>query len=645
MNKRTIYGGLVTIIFSILISISYFELWGADINVPLTGYRSDSVGVLLEATNYCRGGNPFYNITYNAPEINENKFIGGIHDSSVPMLLIKPLSYLLGSVEAAVNIHAILNVVMLAVSVYFTCIYWKIRPSVAIVMGLLYANLPYFVFSSNTLLLIYSFAFYIPLIVTFLIKVYLGFDNTGIEENERKKRLIEVFLLMFFAGVNSAYYVFFIMILLGSALLYALLHNKDIWGIAQIINSYIAICFGVLCYTLPVVLNSIGLWNEKLNGASYYVIFFIVMFAFMLAVHYLIIKLCNKNSIKIVYNLLLGFLIFILGGLLFIKKFTNFMGQYGGRTLLSVEDGAMKIFHVIMPTINNVFNAINRDVELLVDLENCEFFMMGFIVGIGYLYSILSLHPGKKVKTISDKVIQACGYYNCLITLLSVKGGGAVIFAACLTTGIRNYNRICVFYGLFSIIAFAILTERLISSYIENSENKKICVVKKFIVYTLIIICGGTSIPRNYIYKDTVGLEHYEQRRLEYVEWKEFIQKVEKSVPEGSMILELPLSIDQEYFGKLMEKGRAYELAVPVIVSKTTTWSYGAQLNIKNSVDDVNLFIEEIVNMGFSGIYIDTMLYNDISYKKNIWLLKDKLGNPIICNAGRRYFWSLEEYL
>ena len=92
MNKKVVLIGIFTIILSIIISVSYFQLWGTDINVPLTGYRSDSIGVLLEAANYCRGGNLFNNIIYNAPNINNNVFLGGISDSSVPMNLIKPLS-------------------------------------------------------------------------------------------------------------------------------------------------------------------------------------------------------------------------------------------------------------------------------------------------------------------------------------------------------------------------------------------------------------------------------------------------------------------------------------------------------------------------------------------------------------------------
>ena len=79
--------------FTLILTLSYFHLWNTDIHVPLTGYRSDSVGVLLEASNYVRGGTYYNNVLTGAPYINQGNTIGGIRDSSVPQLLIVPLVF------------------------------------------------------------------------------------------------------------------------------------------------------------------------------------------------------------------------------------------------------------------------------------------------------------------------------------------------------------------------------------------------------------------------------------------------------------------------------------------------------------------------------------------------------------------------
>lgn len=41
--------------------------------------------MLLEVANYCRGGNVRNNVLYRTPDINQNVFLSGIADSSIPI--------------------------------------------------------------------------------------------------------------------------------------------------------------------------------------------------------------------------------------------------------------------------------------------------------------------------------------------------------------------------------------------------------------------------------------------------------------------------------------------------------------------------------------------------------------------------------
>ena len=53
-HKKILFG-LLTMVLSFLLTMTYYHLWGTDLRVPISGYRSDSGGVLLEAANYVRG--------------------------------------------------------------------------------------------------------------------------------------------------------------------------------------------------------------------------------------------------------------------------------------------------------------------------------------------------------------------------------------------------------------------------------------------------------------------------------------------------------------------------------------------------------------------------------------------------------------
>ena len=191
-NKKIGYVFL-TLIITLVITISYMHLWGTNIKVPLTGYRSDSIGVLLEANNYVRGGDVHRNVCYGAPNVNSYTY--SIGDSSVPMPLIKILAHLTGSVEAAINIHAIMNSVLLACSMCWICIRLKIHEIISMIAGISYSCLSFFVLWCNTLLLIYGFCFYIPLFCYIVINLM----STPSEEMQKGKN--KIFSIIFIIGV------------------------------------------------------------------------------------------------------------------------------------------------------------------------------------------------------------------------------------------------------------------------------------------------------------------------------------------------------------------------------------------------------------------------------------------------------------
>ena len=98
------------------------------------------------------------------------------------------------------------------------------------------------------------------------------------------------------------------------------------------------------------------------------------------------------------------------------------------------------------------------------------------------------------------------------------------------------------------------------------------------------------------------------------------------------------------------ERGQAYELAVPVIVSKTTVWSNsgGAKSarwkQVMNEIDDVEDLLLTAGAFGFQGIYIDTLMYEDHSCDELVQELEMQLGEPLVCNENRRYFFSMSDY-
>lgn len=645
-NKKIFIFGCITIFMSLIITISYYHLWGTDIHVPLTGYRGDSVGMLLSGNNYIRGGNVHNKVCYMAPYMNV--FTAEFGDSEMLVPLIGILCKILGNVEAAINVIAVLNSVLIALAMYVVCVKLKINEKLAVVLGVTYSCLPYFVFACNTELLAYGACFYVPIFCYFIINLMQEERNGG----KINKFKITLFVFtMLYTGLNIAYYAFFAMLILAFAGIYALCCLKSTRNVMLVIIAYLAVAAGIAEYTFPNVFykNDGGVFNKIWDNNVYH-----LMWAGIVAIMVLIgiifyKRLYSYINIKRIWIVMAIFGILAVVGYIILKKYTNYIGEYEGRTVHGVENGALEIVNMVLPTPHNILEPINK---MLNELRHKDFTMLGILTGIGFLYSVLNVFQPVKSDDIKNEILRICGICNCFIVFVGIKGGIMLLIAAYITTGIRNYARISIFVACFSLISLGILLDKVIGKIrLVKQDNYR----KLLYAYIGIggFICFALSCPTHFIYnyKDrsdltygkVTGYAEYKQRKREYDNWQQIIDEIEMRVPNNSMIFELPVEIEEEYYSELLTRGMAYELAIPAIISKKTAWSYaGGWQPEADMIENTEGFINEVREIGFAGIYVDILLYNDNSYEEQLQALEKYLGQPIVCNENRRYFFTVD---
>ena len=161
-NIKTIGYGIIAVIISLILTISYYHLWGTDIRVPIAGYRGDSIGLLLDVNNYVRGGNIHNNAIFGAPNVGVYRNVMADYAMMFPTL--KLFWKISGSVEAAVNMQAVFNNVILTIGMYIVCILLKINQKVATVLSVLLANTSFLILGYNTIMMTYVYCFYLPLL-------------------------------------------------------------------------------------------------------------------------------------------------------------------------------------------------------------------------------------------------------------------------------------------------------------------------------------------------------------------------------------------------------------------------------------------------------------------------------------------------
>lgn len=635
ISKEILIYVLLTMFLSAFLSISAYHLWGTDWRVPISGYRSDSLGVLLELSDYVKGGN------------GENS---GFGDSSVPMLLLKLIWRATGSVEEAINIHAVLNSIFLSLSMFWVCTRLKIRNFFSMLSGVLYGNLSYFIVGANTVLLIYSFCFYIPLFCYILIELM----RTDGEQNKLTlaRNPFFVIVVMLFMGMNSAYYAFLAMILLAFATLYALIVVRRVDSILLAFFSYIAIGMGIASYTIPKILRGTGLaWIAQDMGYKLRGMIIIVSVLILWGFSILIKKFKGFLTLKWVY---VGTIVFAgVAGAVYVVlwKYTDYIGAYGGRSLVDVQLGSLKIGAMVLPAVNSAFGMGRSILGAITDINDMragDIAEIGVLAGVGFVYSVIKVFQYEIQKT-KDEVVRICGLMNCFIIVVATKGGLSLLVGAFITSGIRGYSKMCVYIATFGLISFAILVEKIFdwNKTISNTAVRK----GGYLVTAAVLALGiMLSVPTDFKYRDMFGIPEYKQRKSEYDEWQRYVGSIETQMPEGGTILVFPLHPDEVYVGDLMTVGRAYELNIPEIVSTTLLWDRsggGENGTVLGSILDKGYmedFLKLMCILGYDGIYIDTMMYHDDSYVQLIEGITQQLGEPFICNENRRYFYSMKDY-
>lgn len=640
IHSSTITYGIATMVITFIITVSYYHLWGTDIHVPLTGYRSDSVGMLLEANNYIRGGNTRNNVIYAAPDLKNYREC--IDDSRLPLPLIGVLSSIFGNVEAAINIHAILNIVLLALSMYCVCVQIGVRSIIALLAGICYSCIPMFVFWCNTVLLIYSLCFYIPVFCLLILNFMSADEVTDSRKSGLKLLIIIVDMLL--VGICSAYYSFFALIILVFVAMYAFFRLGSVKNTMLAVMSIVCVVMGIASYVLPNIFYKLDKSSMKFiwDNGWWYILWTGAVLLVILLGAFLYKKAYPHITIKRMLYIAALFCVFAGIGYVMLKRYTGFIGEFEGRTLYAVELGALNPVNLILPTPNNLSAWFDRAVNTMVDLENQDFHGIGIIGGIGFIYSLLNVFRFRQNCDRKDELVKICGICNAFVAIVAVKGGLSSLIAKYLTTGIRGYNRIEIYIACFSLISFAIMLDKLLIHIksMKNSVHRNCLYIGVCVIILLGLII---SVPTSFIHGDSFGFVEYDQRKREYDDWHDLMSEIESRVPEESMIFELPTSIDGDYFGKLMDRGRAYELSIPAIISRKTIWSYGGGWQPETDmIENTEGFINEVRETGFAGIYVDTLLYNDNSYEEQLQALEKYLGQPIVCNENRRYFFTVD---
>jgi phosphoglycerol transferase len=269
---------------------------------------------------------------------------------------------------------------------------------------------------------------------------------------------------------------------------------------------------------------------------------------------------------------------------------------------------------------------------------------MGFIGVCGFLgllWWFFAQRPA--VAQMNESGARGLYHYLSLLTmlglLLATMGGFGSLIAFLGLPQVRAYNRISIFLSFFALLAVALWLNQLAERWATTRARQAVFGLMLAGLVTLGLL--DQIAPR--------FLPNYQNAEDEYMSDELFVKEIEKQVPHGAMILQLPMMSFPE--NPRVHRMLDYDLARGYLHSNHLRWSYGT---IKGREWDFWLrrmparptpeLIEHAAWAGFSGIYIDHYGYQDEGAKLE-GELKSLLGlSPIVSPNGRQTFFNLEPY-
>ena len=313
------------------------------------------------------------------------------------------------------------------------------------------------------------------------------------------------------------------------------------------------------------------------------------------------------------------------------------------RTPVEAEIYGLKITQMVLPAANHRIAALaelKRTYNAAPLSQENEYATIGLISSVGFLlllwWTVFKPASTQKMNEMHD-LLRDLGLFNLVAVLIATVGGFGSLFALLVSPQIRVYHRMCVFISFFSLLALALLLQRALAKF-GKLEGPY--------VYALAIalLAVGILDQTNHSF-----IPPYERDQKEARVNKEFIEKLERNLPPGSMVFQLPYMLfpgsppvnnmqDSDHF-------KAY------LLSRTLRWSYGA---IKDRPADVwqrrvvtlpvPSMVEELSVAGFRGIYLNRDGFADRGQGLETGL-SSLLGPPKFeSEDGRLAFYDLLEY-
>ena len=222
---------------------------------------------------------------------------------------------------------------------------------------------------------------------------------------------------------------------------------------------------------------------------------------------------------------------------------------------------------------------------------------------------------------------------NLFAILFSTIGGFSILFSIFITPSLRSHNRISNYIACFCIFTVGWLFQK----WIDKGDKFKL---KSIITVIVFMVALYIQVPVHPIWDFKAAQQNYANDHR-------YIGSIEDMLPVGAKIYQMPYMRFPEN-GNIKEM-RDYSHLLGYVHSNTLIWSYGGVYGRDadkkyRELSELPLEqqLEEVDNLGYSGIYIDTRAYDVNEYEQIKTAIKNKFGvSPMMDEDNKLAFFKI----
>ncbi|MEM5401968.1 DUF7024 domain-containing protein [Paraburkholderia unamae] len=262
---------------------------------------------------------------------------------------------------------------------------------------------------------------------------------------------------------------------------------------------------------------------------------------------------------------------------------------------------------------------------------------LGLIGSVGFIALFIFLIAPRQSKEGERDRLNALAVLTFSLTLFCTIGGFSTVFSLLISPMMRAGNRASVFLAFTSIAATLLLIEqRLIYGKVRNNLTRSATVAS-------VALCAFAVWDQT----ASTSTDYLNATQAEYHSDAQFVGKIERIVPPGSAIYQLPYAGFPET--PPINALQPYDLARGYLHSSSLAWSYGVMKGRSGDFffralarEPLERQIEVARKVGFSGLYLDRHGYADNGAAEEAELTHI-LGSPpaAISENGRLVFFDL----